>query len=76
MSKCKTHYDEELVGETLCGLTTHTFAHEDIRQVTCKKCLKKSKTWWQCGICDTWFREKEAHGCFTKNKQWKKIKEK
>lgn len=74
MTKQKVHYDEDLVGETLCGLTTHDSAHEDIRQVTCKNCLKKAKYKWQCSVCRTKFREKEAHGCFTKNKQWKRIK--
>jgi len=74
MKQQKCHYDEYLDGVTLCGLSTHDIASEDLKQVTCKNCLKKAKYKWECKICRIHFREKEAHGCFTKNKQWKRIK--
>jgi hypothetical protein len=42
-----THYDKNLEGAVLCGRQDYDHAHEDIRKVTCKDCLrinKKNKT--------------------------------
>ena len=36
----KTHYDKYLMGVTACKRTNHDYAHENIRKVTCKACLK------------------------------------
>lgn len=69
----KTHYDQYLLGATLCGLTTYDKASEKLHEVTCKTCIKRAYFKWKCNSCGgTHFRKKENHGCV--KPKWEKVK--
>jgi hypothetical protein len=46
MTKC--HYDKYLSGITACKRVDYDLASEDIKQVTCKSCLKAASARTSC----------------------------
>ena len=36
------HYDKDLSGHIACGYSRYDYAHEDIRKVTCRRCLAQA----------------------------------